>query len=91
MYGWQEGCSKSIHSTGNRNILQELWLAGAAIKVYSLQVIEVFYRMYGWQEGCSKRMQATGNRNILQELWLAGGSNKTAQPTGNRIVRQYSV
>jgi len=27
-YGWQEGCNKSIQHTGNRNILQELWLAG---------------------------------------------------------------
>ena len=27
-YGWQEGSNKSIQSTGNRNILQELWLAG---------------------------------------------------------------
>jgi hypothetical protein len=27
-YGLQEGCSRSIEHTGNRIILQELWLAG---------------------------------------------------------------
>ena len=27
-YGWQEDSNKSVQPTGNRNILQELWLAG---------------------------------------------------------------